>query len=358
MIGISVYLGNGLISDQAPYIRKMKECGFQSIFTSLHIPEDDHSIYRKQLYDLGLLAKELEMELMADISPASLQTLGYDWSNAERLLDWGLTGLRIDYGVAEENIVRLSKKMKIALNASTITPKLIDELKQKGLVVENVEAWHNYYPRPETGLGWTDFQNRNSWLKDEGVAIMAFIPGDHTLRGPLYNTLPTLEAHRNASPFSSFLELKNRGKVEKIIIGDIEISTDSLKQFQAYREGEILLRAEPVKLKDKSIIQKVAGVHTNRSDNARDCIRSVESRHYASIGKESIKPENCIERPRGTITIDNENYRRYQGELQITLSNLPADEKVNVIGRVIEDDLRVLQWVSGDQKFRIQWMEG
>ena len=38
LLGISVYLGNGPIVEQIPYIHKMKDHGFQSIFTSLHIP--------------------------------------------------------------------------------------------------------------------------------------------------------------------------------------------------------------------------------------------------------------------------------------------------------------------------------
>lgn len=48
MLGISIYLGNTPIEQQIPYIRKMKESGFRSIFTSLHIPEDDQTIYKEQ----------------------------------------------------------------------------------------------------------------------------------------------------------------------------------------------------------------------------------------------------------------------------------------------------------------------
>src|SRR5690606_6165156 len=91
LLGISVYLGNEEISKQVSYIIKMKHHGCQSIFTSLHIPEDDPGGYPDQLKELGQVAKELAMELMADISPKSLQALGFDWKNAELLLDWGLT---------------------------------------------------------------------------------------------------------------------------------------------------------------------------------------------------------------------------------------------------------------------------
>ncbi|MCF3944128.1 MupG family TIM beta-alpha barrel fold protein [Oceanobacillus alkalisoli] len=56
MLGISIYLGSEPIAKQIPYIRNMREMGFESIFTSLHIPEEDQSIYREQLQALGKVA--------------------------------------------------------------------------------------------------------------------------------------------------------------------------------------------------------------------------------------------------------------------------------------------------------------
>ncbi|MBW8351485.1 DUF871 family protein [Bacillus sp. IITD106] len=355
MLGVSVYLGYEKISKQGLYLRKMKEHGFKSIFTSLHIPEDNPSEYKEQLSMLGSIAKELDMELMADISPLSIKMLGLDWNNEKELLNWGLSGLRTDYGIDENTIVALSHQMKIALNASTITNESLNRMKNKGLNINQVEAWHNFYPRPETGLGWEDFIERNKWLKEKGLIVMAFIPGDETLRGPLFAKLPTLESHREYSPFAAYLELKNKGYVDKILIGDVQISDIALEQFEAYRQGEILLRCKACKETNIKFIKKLPTLHTNRADHARDCIRSVESRQYASIGKCSILPSNCVQRPIGSITIDNEKYRRYQGELQITLNNLRADEKVNVLGRVVSDDRRLLPFIKGNQKFRLKW---
>src|SRR5699024_1559635 len=225
VLGISIYLGNKKVADQETYMRKMRESGFRSIFTSLHIPEDDSSNYEEQLKELGKLALKLEMELMADISPTSLKALGFGWSNAEQLLNWGLTGLRIDYGVPETTIIELSHKMKIALNASTLTEETLERIKENGLNTDAVEAWHNFYPRPET--------------------VMAFVPGDGELRGPLYQTLPTLEKHRNVSPFAGFMELGKRAYVDKILIGDIEVGKATLNQFNAHQDDEILLHAIP-----------------------------------------------------------------------------------------------------------------
>lgn len=355
MLGISVYLGNDLNEEFEFYLKKVREIGFTSIFTSLHIPEEDPQLYKERLQKLGAAAKQYNMELMADISPKSLGHLGFTWENAEGLLEWGLTGLRVDYGISEATIVRLSKKMKIALNASTLTEDSLEKMKQAGLHTESIEAWHNFYPRPETGLDRDEFRKVNEWLKQGGVTVMAFIPGDGSLRGPLYEKLPTLEDHRIISPFSAFLDLIENGCVDKVLVGDLTLTEQSLEQFASYQQGIFLLRAEQA-THDKSLLEIVGAVQTNRLDAARDCIRSMESREYGLIGTRPVKAFNTVERPLGTITVDNEKYERYQGEIQITKRDLPADEKVNVIGRINEDDRLLLQYMHGGSKFQIKWM--
>ncbi|MFD1394793.1 DUF871 domain-containing protein [Kroppenstedtia eburnea] len=359
MLGISIYLGNQSITDQKAYIQNMNRNGFQTIFTSLHIPEDHSTLYKEQLIQLGRIASALDMELMADISPASLKTLGLSWCDTDVpdvLLAWGLTGLRIDYGVDEKGVAALSHKLKIALNASTLTKEELENLKRHGLNLANTEVWHNFYPRPETGLGQSHFLTRNKWLKEEGLSVVAFVPGDKSLRGPLFAKLPTLEKHRGLSPFAAFLEMKEMGLVDKVVIGDVRISESSVDQFISYQQDEILLRARRCEKAINQQIEKAGGLHTNRADHARDVIRSVESRGYAAVGHPSIQPQNCVARPVGTITMDNENYLRYQGEIQITLTDLDADERVNVLGRVLPQDRPLLPWIRSNRKFRIKWV--
>lgn len=356
MLGISVYLGNDLIEDFESYIEKVRKAGFTSIFTSLHIPEDDPQLYKERLRKLGAMAKQNDMELMADISSKSLEYLGFTWENAEGLLEWGLTGLRADYGIAEATIIRLSKKMKIALNASTLTKASLQRLKQEGLCIESVEAWHNFYPRPETGLDQEDFQKVNQWLKSEGLNVMAFVPGDGKLRGPLYKGLPTLENHRHMSPFCAYLDLVENGCVDKVLIGDLTLKADSLEQFVSYQKEVYLLRAEQ-SINDSTLLEIVEVVQTNRLDAARDCIRSMESREYGLIGTRPVQVFNTIDRPIGTITVDNEKYERYQGEIQITKRDLPANEKVNVIGRIKKSDRPLLRYIRGGARFQVKWMD-
>ncbi|WP_428908861.1 DUF871 domain-containing protein [Niallia sp. Krafla_26] len=356
MLGFSIFLTNALTDKQIQYIDKMSKCGFKSIFTSLHIPEEDPSVYKERLKELGGLAKTYNLELMADISPKSLGHLGFNWENAEGLLHWGVTGLRVDYGVSERTIAQLSHKMKIALNASTLTKESIINLKQYGINTEMIEAWHNYYPRPETGLGLENFNEINRWLKEEGLSIMAFIPGDGEKRGPLYQGLPTLEDHRDQTSFAAYLDLQDNPWVDKVLIGDPSLSHKSLEQFLSYQNGIFQLRSFCL-TKDLSLKEQFSDVQTNRQDEARDVIRSAESRLYGLPGNHSICANNTVERSIGSITIDNEQYGRYQGEMQITKVSLKADEKVNVIGKVIDEDLPLLNYIKGGDKFQIKWVD-
>lgn len=355
MRGISVYLGEGSAKELEPYIEKVRKLGFASIFTSLHIPEEDPSLYEERLRELGALARTYDMELMADISPKSLGHLGFTWANAEGLLEWGVTGLRIDYGIDEAVIAELSTKMKIALNASTLTKEGLARLKAAGLRTEAVEAWHNFYPRPETGLDTQDFFKVNEWLKAEGLSVMAFVSGDGKRRGPLFEGLPTLEEHRAVSPLAAYAALEKSGLVDKILVGDITLSEDSLAQFAAYDEGVIQLRAQRL-TENGEVLEIASRVHTNRLDAARDVVRSMESREYGLFGTHRLHPEETIERTKGSVTIDNERYGRYQGELQITKRNLPADGKVNVIGKVCQEDLPLLDHIRSGVKFQLVWV--
>lgn len=349
MRGISVYLGDELTLDSMAWMERMREAGFTSIFTSLHIPEDDPTTYTERLQQLGALASRLKMELVADIAPSSLQALGKTWDDAHALLEWGVTGLRVDYGVTPKQVADLSRHMMVALNASTLTEAELEEMLRQGLRREHVEAWHNFYPRPETGLERSWFDERNAWLHAQGIRVQAFIPGDERLRGPLHETLPTLEMHRHQSPFSCYIDLQAR--VDRILIGDPCISNQTMRQFREYDEGVIVLRATTRNHDDS-----VPTSHTNRMDPARDVIRSVESRAYGRPGDHLIQPRDTEERVLGSITIDNERYGRYAGELQITKRDLPADERVNVIGRIIEEDRSLIQQIGPGGRFQIEWV--
>ncbi|MFD6441888.1 DUF871 domain-containing protein, partial [Peribacillus sp. NPDC060186] len=70
-----------------------------------------------------------------------------------------------------------------------------------------------------------------------------------------------------------------------------------------------------------------------------------------------VKPQNTVERSLGSITMDNDAYGRYRGEVQICRRDLEANHRVNVIGLVIEEDLPLLALLEPGQSVKIQCEE-
>ena len=138
---------------------------------------------------------------------------------------------------------------------------------------------------------------------------------------------------------------------DKVYIGDSGLSKEVLEQFSFYIKEETLkLRVEAF---DKQI-KYVLGDHINRQDEARDVIRSAEAR-FKKIP--NVEPLPAKDRNVGAVTIDNMNYLRYMGEIQVIKRNLPADEKVNVVGQIIEKDQTLIQYIRAGQKFILESVE-
>ncbi len=354
MLGCSVYLNRNQQDYNLQYLAKLAKLGFQGVFTSLHIPEEDASQYLDLLQKIGQQCQRYHLSLAVDVSGQALEKLGLNILDLAQLKRLGISCIRPDYGIDEVTIAQLSQQMEVALNASTLTEQNLISLKEAGANFQQMEAWHNYYPRPETGLSTEYFRQKNDFLKAAGLKVMAFVPGNLNHRGPLHQGLPTLESHRPLNPFAAFLELVQGYYLDKIYVADPGLTDFSLSQFQHYfKDQTILLRGQ--KLGGDANMDWPGRQH-NRQDPGAYAIRSQEARHfYQGI---EIEPQHTIDRPRGAVTVDNRRYQRYQGEVQIVRRDLPADAKVNVLGYIHPDDCAVLDWIEPGQAFEIQWIGG
>lgn len=353
MFGLSVFLGNELTDDKKHYLKQMKGAGFASVFTSLHIPEEDAGQYMQRLTNLCSLVKELEMELTADISKGALEILGisiHSSNSLKGLKQLGLTGLRVDYGFSNQEIAFMSNSLNIALNASTITARDVEELIYHEANFRQMTAMHNYYPRPETGLAKKVFQEKNKWLNEIGFTVSSFVSGDEELRGPLHQHLPTLEDHRDLHPLAAALESLKECSVDVVYIGDPKISAETLEQFKHYIQADtILLHVESVQR--SPYFERILGKHQNRWDPAKDVLRSADAR-FKKIAE--IKPHETSKRFKGAVTLDNNRYQRYMGETQVVVNELPADEKVNVVAQIKKEDLALLDWCLAGSQFELR----
>lgn len=349
MFGFSIFLDKDLTEETLDYVGKLARTGFEGIFTSIHIPEIASDEYRERLISLGKVAKSQGLPLMVDISGNALEKIGFSFERLQELADFGITGLRMDYQVSVRQIAKASQTMTVSLNASTLTLQEIEALRVERANFSHLEAWHNYYPRPETALSEQVFCEKNQFLKANGFKVVAFANGDENLRLPLRCGLPTLEQQRGEHPLAAALGLLSLG-ADDVYIGDAGLSPHVIEQFYSY------LKADTIKFfaqnhHHSSYFEYILRTHTERQDAARDVLRSAEARFWKIP---HIEPEHTDLRTRGAITIDNERYLRYMGEIQICKRALPQDEKVNVVGFVCDKDMDLLEFVRPGQKFEIK----
>lgn len=346
MIGFSCYLNDSATEQQAAYLKQMQQAGFTGVFTSLQLSEAKPEIIRQRLDQLVANCHQLGLTIMADVSAASLQRLGIALHDGKAIQALGLDGLRIDDGIDMTTVAALSHTMAIALNASTLSACMIDQLANAKANLRHIEAWHNFYPRPETGLDPAWFAQKNKWLHALGFKTMAFISGDAQQRGPLFAGLPTLEAHRGLLPLAAYLELRQLA-IDHVYVGDPQLSPRSIAAFQAYVHDQVLLIQ--VQTDDERLLHLT---WHSRPDIAQKVVRLAEARLEHIFA--TPQPAQTDPRPRGSITLDNSAYGRYAGELQLTRCDLPANPRVNVIGKIEPSNLPLLDQIGPHQAIRFK----
>jgi len=341
-LGFSLYLST--FADQWPTLVGWTGTG-APVFLSLHISEEFDETYCRRAEDICRMLASHGFRIIADVSRKTLaQFRCQDLAELAKQLQ--LWALRIDYGFSLEEICGFAEKMPIVLNASTVTAADAAMIAARG---REVFAMHNFYPRPETGLDEDYLLETTRNLQAAGLKVLAFIPGDEVLRGPVHEGLPTLEAHRNVLPSAAFADMAVRFGMDGVFLADPGLSQKEAERIRRFcREGVICV---PVYL-EEGYTDLYDRVFTCRVDSPQRLIRFLESREYSCKGK-TVAPRNCVERPLGSITIDNENYGRYTGEIQIIRSDLKADSRVNVIGRVAENALLLPELIRGGQKFML-----
>ena len=335
--GISLYLSTD-IQKNIEVINKASMSGVKFAFTSLNILEENNIDKSDRLYKLIELCSSNDINLIVDIN---------EYTNSNIFSNLKNVYLRLDDGYSLDEI---SKKNMIVLNASTITKNDLKYLKNKGIDFNNVLALHNYYPKKYTGIGEKYFLEQNEKYNEFGIKTMAFVAGD-LKRGPVFEGLPTLENTREKRFVTSVLKLISL-KTDIVLVGDIDLSDKNWEYFKYIAKGIV-----PIRIIDNILNDTV---FENRIDYSEYLIRSKipksigktrkEFKEYIQKNLKDIKKENG-EIKKGDILLSNEKYLRYEGELEIALKNLGLDEKRDIVSRVYDEDIELLDYISIITKF-------
>lgn len=315
------------------------------VFSSFHISEEFDQSYPQRAREMCRWLQSRGFRLIGDVSKKTLQMFGCDHilTFAREL---GIEVLRLDYGFSPEETAEITAAMPVAVNASTIPVREAASLTGGP---HPVYAIHNFYPRPETGLDPELFTRLNRELRAVGVEVFSFIPGDEVRRGPLFEGLPTLEAHRSLPPYCAFVELEERYGIPMIFAADPVLSQRQLTLIQDYTQSGIISLPAQLLPQYESLYGQV---FTVRVDSPACTMRLQESREYSCFGSE-VAPQNCIPRQPGVVTVDNSLYGRYSGEVQVLREALPADERVNVAGQILPEYSCLTHCIRGGTKLRL-----
>jgi hypothetical protein len=355
--GISAYIGLGssLTAIQS-YLKLAQHYGYTRLFTSLHIPEANVKTVITDFKHFITAAVQLGYGVTADISAQAFTLLGASLTDLSPLKELGLTTLRLDYGFSPEQIATLTRSndLEIELNASTATPANLHQLSQAKVDFTKIRACHNYYPRPETGLAFELFAQRSQLFRDYGIPVLAFIPSHSCPRGPIFAGLPTLEHHRLLTSELAAKELLACQLVDGVLFGDPLVPAAELAAVAALDANSIELHIiveQDTPPAERAIL---FAAHTNRLDPGEKVIRSQQARTLCSHPIIARAPR---QRQLGAITIDNQNYLRYMGEMQVIQASLPPDRRVNIAAQVIPEELFLLKYIRPGGSFQLKEIE-
>lgn len=345
MIGFSFQLQQEVDDSTMKYFKDMKDSGFSEVFTSAHFSTNEFNQTLNNLSKLIQLIDDLRLHLIIDVDRSD-----FDFLKEQSAIknNNSLITFRLNHSFTNSTVAQLLKSYSIALNASTIGNNDIRELKDLNVDFNKLDVWYDSYPHIDTGLDLTWFAQKNRWLKKLGFQIHAFVPGDKPLNGPLFDGMPTLERHRKIHPFIAAIELQKL-YVDNIVIGDNFLSKSQRQAFYDYFvSGYIPLHISDTRIGTPEYL--FTNIFHNRKDPARDLIRLAES---TAMNHGTIEPTNNTKRIFGSVTIDNRLFGTYMGEIQIVCTHLPASQRVNILGKIIEQDLKLLSYIDGGSAFKL-----
>ena len=338
-IGASIYLGleDYKLEDNLAYLKLLKEKNISYVFLSAQMEEASDAFYQElgQIIDY---ANSNKIKLIVDVNKQEMENL-----KSKGLLN-KISIIRLDYGFTYEEILNMqNEEFLVELNASTLDDKLLKYLKDNNADFSRYRVSHNFYPKPYTGLSFDAVKAKNEMFKKYGFTVMMWIPTIKHRRLPLYKGLPTIEEQRNNNIMANISECI-LAKADNVFFGDAFATPDELDE--AINNSKEVLNIPIVVKKgiSKEMKAQLERIHTNRPDYSEYMIRS-------SIRCEGIDEFNCVARNKKDITIDNKNYKRYQGEVGVVLKEMPKDEGVNVVGRCLCNDF-LIDNIKYKQKFR------
>ncbi|EGP5622060.1 TPA: DUF871 domain-containing protein, partial [Enterococcus faecium] len=345
-LGISIYPERSTFEKDKAYLDLAHKYGYKRVFTSLLQINDDKEKVLSEFKEVVDYANSLGMEVMVDINPALFEQLEISYDDLSFFHKMGAYGVRLDIGFTGAEEAKMTRNpfgIKIEINMSSGT-NYVDNIMSYSPNTDNLLGSHNFYPHRYSGLGYEHFVFCSEKFRKYNLNTMAFVNSQSAEFGPwpTQDGLCTLEDHRDLEIATQVKHLILTGLIDDISIGNAYASEEELKEMaEAFNADYPTLKVDTEEgITENERICLFDNLHSYRGDRSEYILRSTMTRVYYK--DKDFPPHNTRDMHHGDVLIDNEGYGQYKGETQIALKDMKNDGRVNVVGRISDDELFLL----------------
>lgn len=375
-LGISVYPDVSPLEDIKKYIELSSKYGFKKIFSSMFSVEGSKEEVLDYFGELIAFSHKHGMIVDLDVNPDLFKRLDASIDDLSVFSEIGVDILRMDQSFGKDKDFELINNkygIDIEFNSNI---KVVDGLVKAGVNPEDILVCYNFYPQRYTGFGWDVFREMSSELKSYGdVNIGAFVSSNNSNTHGVWDSkdgLPTVERLRYLPIDTQARILLATGLINDIIIGNAYASEDELKSLkevydnhsfdicneglkESIESGTFTVNSSQVIQLKPELCEKVSDVEKDILYNFAPHISIERNNEFIWRSRMSrIKDERSIEPrtsdkkyfDRGDVLIVNDNYRHYAGEVEIALGKVENDGERNLVARVKEDELMMLDLID------------
>ncbi|MGX7700067.1 DUF871 domain-containing protein [Enterococcus mundtii] len=356
-LGISIYPERSTFEKDKEYLDLAHKYGFKRVFTSLLQIADDKEKVLADFKKVVDYANQLEMEVMVDINPALFEQLEISYDDLSFFDEMGADGIRLDIGFTgaeEAKMTRNPYNIKIEINMSS-GMNYVDNIMSYSPNTDNLLGSHNFYPHRYSGLGYEHFVACSEKFRKYNLNTMAFVNSQTADFGPwpTQDGLCSLEDHRDLEIATQVKHLMLTGLIDDISVGNAYASEEELRAMsEAFFASYPTLKVDVADdITEDERICLFDNLHSYRGDRSEYILRSTMTRIYYK--DKPFPAHNTKDMTRGDVLIDNVGYGQYKGETQIALKEMKNDGRVNVVGRISDDELFLLDFLKPWSNFKL-----
>lgn len=355
-LGISLYPEHSTPEQDQAYMELAAKYGFSRIFTCLLSVDKDAEATKAEFGGFIERAHALGFQVAVDTNEDVFARLGATPYDLTPFADMGVDIIRLDGHFGDQGDIMITRNRQgIAIEFNASGNLALDLLIERGADPRNMVMCHNFFPEPYTGLSEETFSRYSTKYKDLGLHLAAFVSSQQPNTfgpWPVSAGLPTCEDDRRRPIDLQMRHLIASGLVDDVLIGNSFASEEELAALAAVDTSRVTMRldlAEGVTDVERTIIFEEN--HVTRGDASAYMLRSSGPRlHYRST---SIPSRACDQTAfhRGDVFIVNDNMAHYRGELEVALRDMDNDGTRNLVGRIPEQELFLLDYIKPEYPF-------